>query len=218
MINLENLTVEFENALLKINKIRAAAVFETFCQQSKSFSFLESLVINTLEKIGDKWENGTVSLAQVYMSSVICENLMEQYLPKFDVISREEPKIAIGVLQDYHSLGKRIVYSVLKAGGYKVLDFGQGLSVEKLVEKTIANNIEILLISTLMLPSALKVKAVKEKLINAGASTKIIVGGAPFRLDCNLWKKVDADADGKNASDVITAIVNVLKGESDDSI
>jgi methanogenic corrinoid protein MtbC1 len=147
------------------------------------------------------------------MSSVICENLIEQYLPKFDAIPKEVPKMAIAVLQDYHALGKRIVDAVLRAAGYKVLDFGQGLSVEKLVQETIANGIEILLISTLMLPSALKVKKVKEKLIAEGVSTKIIVGGAPFRLDSNLWKTVGADADGKTASNVVNTIEYVLKGE-----
>jgi len=126
--------------------------------------------------------------------------------------------MAIAVLQDHHALGKRIVYSVLRAGGYRVLDFGQGLSIEKLVRKTVENQIEVLLISTLMLPSALKVTSVKEKLIAEGVQTKIVVGGAPFRLDSDLWKRVNADACGKNASDVIKTIQFVLKGEKNDSL
>lgn len=91
------------------------------------------------------------------------------------------------------------------------MDFGQGLSVDALVEETIRNQIEVLLISTLMLPSAMRVKEVKEKLAAKGASTRIIVGGAPFRLDSDLWRKVGAD--GKNAATVIRTIEALAKGE-----
>ena len=217
MRNLEALIAEFESALLKINRVKAAEIFEKCYLQTNNIDMLENVAINSLERIGDKWEKGSVSLSQVYMSSIICENLIDHYLPKFDVTSKKEaPRMAIAVLQDYHALGKRIVYSVLRAGGYEVLDFGQGLNVEKLVQKTMENGIGILLISTLMLPSALKVKKVKEALMAEGAHTKIIVGGAPFRFDCNLWKSVGADADGKNASNVIKTIEYVLKGEKHD--
>ncbi|MDZ7777050.1 MAG: hypothetical protein U5L09_16260 [Bacteroidales bacterium] len=48
--------------------------------------------------------------------------------------------------------------------------------------------IKILLLSVLMLPSALHVKDLKQKL--NGTGVKIVVGGAPFRFDENLWKEV----------------------------
>jgi methanogenic corrinoid protein MtbC1 len=218
MSNLESLIVKFESALIKVNRIKAAEVLDKCYHQTSKIDLLEYVVVKSLESIGDKWEKGTVSLSQVYMSSVICENLIEQYLPKFGADLKESPRMAIAVLQDHHALGKRIVYSVLRAGGYRVLDFGQGLSIEKLVRKTVENQIEVLLISTLMLPSALKVTSVKEKLIAEGVQTKIVVGGAPFRLDSDLWKRVNADACGKNASDVIKTIQFVLKGEKNDSL
>lgn len=214
MENLNLLSKEFESALLEINRIKAADIFNKCFQEKNSFEILEKVAINTLERIGEGWENGDISLSQVYMSSIICEELIDRYLPKFQVKLKDTPKIAIGVLMDQHSLGKRIVYSILKTGGFEVLDLGQGLSVDDLVKKTIDNEIEILLISTLMLPSALKVKEVKEKLTAQGATTKIIVGGAPFRLDSNLWKSVGADADGKNASTIIKTIEILLKGEN----
>ena len=214
MENINLLSKEFESALLEINRIKAADIFNKCFQEKNSFEILEKVAISTLERIGIKWENGDISLSQVYMSSIICEELIERYLPKLEVKQKYTPKIAIAVLKDQHSLGKRIVCSILRTGGFEVLDLGQGLSVDDLVKKTIDNDIEILLISTLMLPSALKVKEVKEKLIAQGATTKIIAGGAPFRLDGDLWKSIGADADGKNASDVIKTIENLLKGES----
>ena len=203
----------FQTALLQIDRIKAAEIFESCYLDNNSFEALEHLTIKALENIGTGWEEGQLSLSQVYMSGIICEELIEMYLPKFTVSYKKEPRLAIAVLQDYHALGKRIVYSVLRAGGYEVIDFGQGLIVDEIVRKTIEEKIDILLISTLMLPSALKVKNVVEILRKKNPSVKIIVGGAPFRLDHTLWQKVNADADGKNGTDVWKIIERLSKGE-----
>ena len=204
--------VAFEKALLQIDRMKAAKIFEEYYVQGNSFENLEKIIIQSLEKIGNNWEAGTISLAQVYMSGVICEELIDSYLPKMLIERKKVPRMAIAVLLDHHALGKRIVCSMLRSGGYEVLDFGQGLGIRELVDKTIENNIEILLISTLMLPSALKIKAVIEQLHERGVHPKVVVGGAPFRLDTNLWQTVGADADGKNASSIIETIAMLQKG------
>ena len=212
-MNTLDLTVEeFKKGLLQINRMRAAEIFEQCFSIEKDFELLENLAIRSLEAIGKGWNNGTISLSQVYMSGVICEELIDNYLPQRQIKRKNIPRIAIGVLLDYHGLGKRIVYSILRTGGFEVMDFGQGLSVEDLVAKTIEHQVEILLISTLMLPSALKVQAVKEQLAAQGAYPRIVVGGAPFRLDEHLWQTVGADADGKNASSIIETIEGLCGG------
>jgi len=209
-----NLIVEdFKNALLQIERIKAAEIFEKTYQKDNNFEDLEYLTVKALEKVGDGWEEGKFSLSQVYMSGIICEELIEKYIPENKLIEDNKFKIAIGVLQDHHSLGKRIIHSVLKAGGYEIIDFGQGLTVEEIVDKTLKNEIDILMISTLMLPSALKVKKVVENLRSSGSSVKIIVGGAPFRLDGSLWQQVNADADGKNGIKALKIIERYMRGE-----
>ena len=211
MSELEKEIQNFEEALLSINRVQAGLVFETICKENHDFETLENLIIRTLEKIGEKWENGTVSLAQVYMSGIICEELIRKYLPKNEDKISSDLTIAIGVLLDHHALGKRIVSSVLQIAGFTVIDLGHGLTAEQMVSKTLETKTDILLISTLMLHSAFEIKAVKEKLANAGYKGKIIVGGAPFRLQSNLWKEVGADADGKNASNVLKLLEEIYE-------
>lgn len=210
MMDVNTLPIEaFQTALLQIDRIKADEIFENCYLENKSFEALEHLTMGALENIGTGWEEGEFSLSQVYMSGVICEEMIEKYMPKFSITIKKEPRIGIAVLQDHHALGKRIVYSVLRAGGYDIIDFGQGLSVEEIVEKTIGKQVDFLLISTLMLSSALQVKTVVEKLREINSPVKIIVGGAPFRMDNSLWKKVDADADGKNGTKV-SKIIDIL--------
>jgi methanogenic corrinoid protein MtbC1 len=99
----------------------------------------------------------------------------------------------------------------LRASGFELSDLGGGLTIDKLVELVKRDKIKILLLSVLMLPSALHVKELKNKL--DGRDVKIVVGGAPFRFDHQLWKEVGADACGANVSDAVK-IVSKLMGDS----
>jgi methanogenic corrinoid protein MtbC1 len=194
-------TSEFERALLSLDRVAARNVltsggFETPIQR------VEKLVVPALERIGTDWEQGTVALSQVYMSGRICEELVDAILPPGDPGRKNQPKTAIAALQDYHLLGKRIVYSVLRASGFDLLDYGR-VEVNDLVRRARDDRIEVLLISVLMLPSALRVKDVRAKLQASGSDVKIAVGGAPFRLDDQLWQEVGADAMGRDASEAI---------------
>ncbi len=213
MKDAENRLEDFENALLKIDRISAASIFRGYAQVSQGDHPVEQIVVEALERIGKKWELGAVSLAQVYMSGRICEELIDEYLPKAKVNRKESPRIAIALLIDRHALGKKIVSSLLRAAGYEVTDFGDGLTPEQIAGKTIANRIEILLISTLMYLSALKVKELRSLLEKEGYPVKIFVGGAPFRFDERLWETVGADAGSRTASDVFHLLEYLGEGK-----
>ena len=206
MYKFNGLAEDFEQALLNTDRVVATSIFRRYAEATEGFSHIERLVVNTLDQIGEKWERGIVSLAQVYMSGRICEELIDEYLPVAAVKRRESPRIAIAMLIDQHALGKRIVTSVLRAAGYNVIDFGQGLTSESLVEKTIESRIEILLISTLMYRSALKVRELRDRFERAGYPVKIIVAGVPVRLDEGLWERVGADAGSRKASDIFALL------------
>ncbi|RWX44604.1 B12 binding domain-containing protein [Candidatus Electrothrix aarhusensis] len=79
------------------------------------------------------------------------------------------------------------------------------------MQKVCEDSIKVILISTLMLRSALRVKQVKQLLEQAGSSVKIIVGGAPYRFDPLLWQEVGADAMGANAAEAIEAVAACLE-------
>nr|WP_238387397.1 cobalamin-dependent protein [Psychrilyobacter piezotolerans] len=107
---------------------------------------------------------------------------------------------------DHHPLGKKIVCSTFKVNGIPLLDYGHGIDQETLIEKLKRDRPKFLVISVLMLPSALKIKKLKERLLKEGMDTKILVGGAPFRFDKDLWKQVGADAMGITPMDTLNII------------
>lgn len=195
---------------MSMNRFDAEKVLREVVARRQSFGDAEQVITETLTLIGAGWEIGDYSLSQIYMSAVICEEIIERMLPEFRVERKSSPKIGIGVLIDHHALGKRIVKAVVQAEGFEIFDFGEGLSVDEIVDKTMAYRIDVLLVSTLMLPSALKIKGIRERFDALGLKTRLVVGGAPFRFDSSLWQQVGADADGKNATAVIPIIERLV--------
>jgi monomethylamine corrinoid protein len=207
---MENLAISINNlerALLSINHEQAESIVRTATSKGSPIEIASELVSQTLHRIGVGWEEGKIALSQVYMSGIICEEIIDKILPPSDHLRKDQPKMAIAVFEDYHFLGKRIIYSTLRASGFELIDLGGGLNCENLVELVKKEEIKILLLSVLMLPSALRIKELKIKL--ADIDVKIVVGGAPFRFDSNLWMEVGADACGKDSSEAI-AIINQL--------
>ncbi|MCK4766304.1 MAG: cobalamin-dependent protein [Candidatus Aminicenantes bacterium] len=210
---MEHLVEKLEQALLSIDRLSARRVMEEAHAGMQPMAIAEKLLVPVLERIGQGWEEGRLALSQVYMSGRISEELVDTLLPPGHAHRKKQPRLAIAVLDDYHMLGKRLVYSVLRADGFDLLDYG-AVNVETLISRTKADNIQVLLISTLMLPSALRVKEVTGGLKKKGLDTKVVVGGAPFRFDEQLWQEVEADAMGRNASDAVAVINNLGGGVS----
>jgi methanogenic corrinoid protein MtbC1 len=201
---------EFESALLALDRQKAVQVFLQIQNNSPVLQVLENLVVPCMDHIGSMWEEGSVSLSQLYMSSRLCEDLVDQFLPPADPQRKDQPPMAIVVLEDYHLLGKRIVLSSLRASAYELLDYGH-MEVDELVEAVERDNIRILLVSVLMLRSALRVSALSARLREMASPPYLIVGGAPFRFDDELYKEVGAQATGANAVEAVNLVRDFMR-------
>ncbi|MBP9904701.1 MAG: cobalamin-dependent protein [Rhodoferax sp.] len=201
----------FREALESLDRVKADSIFQEVLLELSPIDAVEQVVVPALEQIGGAWDAGSVALSQVYMSGRFCEELVDRTLPPSDPDRKHQPRSAIVVLSDYHDLGKRIVYSVMRASGFELFDYGR-MDVEALVDRAIADKIRVLMISVLMLPSALKVREVCLLLKARGSNARVIVGGAPFLFDSQLWQEVGADAMGSSAAQAV-AIVERMMGE-----
>ncbi|MDD2800762.1 MAG: cobalamin-dependent protein [Methylococcales bacterium] len=196
---------DFQKALVSLDKIKADALFQQALLSHSPIEVVEQFVVPALEQIGRQWNEGSIALSQIYMSGRFCEKLVEQVLPPCDPDRKHQPRQAIVVLNDYHMLGMRIIFSVMRASGFELFNYGR-MDVVELVERVIADKLKILLISVLMLPSALKVRELRTVLDTRGINVKILVGGAPFQFDPSLWQEIGADAMGRSAADAVTIV------------
>lgn len=203
----------YKSALLDVDMIRAEEVLRKGSNMfATPLEVTELCLAPVLEQLGEDWENGHLALSQIYMASRISEELVERLLPRPspEMSGDKAPKIALVLLEDHHILGKRLVQSALRSVGIPILDW-QRLTTEELIIRAEQERPDLILISTLMLRSALLVRDVREGLNRAGLAIPVYVGGAPFRLDPLLWQEVGADAMGGNAAEAIHLVRSYLE-------
>jgi methylmalonyl-CoA mutase cobalamin-binding domain/chain len=183
---------ELERALLANDRTDARELLVFRCRDMPPLDRIDNIVSPVLDKIGIKWERGEVALSQVYLSTKITDELVDDIMEVNDVSRRRTPVIAISVLEDHHMLGLKVVRMTLQSAGYEVIDYGR-TTPDEIVRLACNDHVRYLLISTLMLRSALLIKDVRDLLEANGCDLRMIVGGAPFRFDPQLWRRVQAD-------------------------
>ena len=119
---------------------------------------------------------------------------------------QSEPRgliIMTTVKGDLHDIGKNLVTMMLEGSGFKVVDLGVDLSVEKLIEEVKAVKPQILGLSALLTTTMPEMKRVIEELEAQGIrkSVKVMVGGAP--VDNAFARKIGADGYGANAAEAV---------------
>ena len=206
---MESVQARFREALLAMDYVTSAALFAQAEQrEGGAAQVAEALLLPVLEGLGEEWEKGLLSLAQIYVAGRICDDLT-QSLGASPELTADAP-VAMANLLDHHALGKRIVLAHLRVGGIAVRDYGSGITPEEVVDRAERDHIRVLLLSTLMLASALEVGRVKRLCQDRHLALAVVAGGAPFRLDPGLGRAVGADAVGYAASDALVHVRHFL--------
>lgn len=162
-------------------------------------------------------EGFDTNLAQHFMTSQIAADVTEKMLVLFKEPPKALGRVVIGTAAgDLHTLGKRIVIGGLKAQMIEVTDLGVNVPAEKFVNEAVARNAQIIAVSAMMVHTArgengaIKVrKLLKEQ--NLEHKIKLVVGGAPYRYDPELYKVVQADAWAENGVSAIKVIMDCIQ-------
>lgn len=198
------LSSDLREALLASDRVGCEQVLKQALITMSPLQCAELLYGPALHDIGEAWTRGEVALAQLYVCGRISEQQIQDLLPHSVRVQEKPLRLGIAVLADHHNLGKKIVVSILRAAGYAVQDYGSGLTPADLAARARADDLQALLVSALMLPSALQVKELTALL--ADHPMKVFVGGAPFLFDRQLWQQVGADAMGANAASALALL------------
>ncbi|MBF0505765.1 MAG: cobalamin-dependent protein [Nitrospirae bacterium] len=163
-------------------------------------------------------ETRNVSLAQHFLAAQIAAEVTEDMVARFRKAPAVAGSVVIGTSQgDFHGLGKKIISGCLKALMIEVIDLGLNVPPERFVDEAVAHGAQVIAISSMMVHTALGENGclkVRQILKQRGLEDKIkvIVGGAPYRHDPNLYKVVRADAWAEDAITAGKVIAGLIKG------
>lgn len=215
---LEELIVSYNEALFDTDGNRALEVVRrAVAQGTTPEDVLFRVVLPAMDHmVRCVSENLEANLAQHFLTARIAEAVTAELLPKFSRRPAVAGRVVIGTAQgDLHTLGKRIVVGCLRARMLDVTDLGVNVTAERFVGEAIAHEADVIGISALMVHTATGPNGccrVRQILGERGLEerVKIIVGGAPFRFDPELYRSVGADdwaEDAASAGRVVERLI-----------
>lgn len=169
-----------------------------------------------LVKLGRLWGTESISLTQTFVAAKIAEDVLVRCVPGAGATAAHHSPVVIGNIEDdFHSLGRRIVGSFLRAAGWDVHDLGNDVLPEQFVDKALEVGAVVVGASAMMQTTALNIRKLRSLIDARGLQgrLKLAVGGAVFNWRPDLVAEVGGDGTASNAAGV-DALLHRLQAEA----
>jgi 5-methyltetrahydrofolate--homocysteine methyltransferase len=158
-------------------------------------------MINGLEMVGDLFERGEYFLPELTMAGDTFKAGMKTLEPYLAGTQREYMgTVVLGTVQgDVHDIGKNLVGFMVESAGFKVIDLGIDVPVERFLHAVTEHSADVLAMSALLTTTMLGMKDVVAALETKGMrdNVKVIIGGAP--VSRKFAEDIGADAYASSA-------------------
>lgn len=157
-------------------------------------------------ELGRLWQLNQISVAQEHYSTAATQLIMAQLYPSIFRTEKNERKIiATSIGGELHEIGVRIIADFFEMEGWDTYYLGANSPTAAIVQAIADRRADILAVSATM---TFHIRAVENLIATVRASAdsngvKILVGGYPFNLEPELWKRVGADGYAADASEAI---------------
>ena len=145
---------------------------------------IEGPLMDGMGIVGDLFGSGKMFLPQVVKSARVMKRAVAHLLPFMEAEKEgSEAQTAGKVLMatvkgDVHDIGKNIVGVVLGCNNYEVIDMGVMVPMNKILEKAVEENVDIIGLSGLITPSLDEMVFVAKEMELRGMKTPLLIGGA----------------------------------------
>lgn len=168
-------------------------------------AIINDALIGAMDVVGKDFGSGKIFVPEMLVAALTMKNGLGVVKPLLagDQDQSRGTVIMTTVKGDLHDIGKNLVSMMLEGAGFKVIDLGVDLSVEKLLEKVKEIKPHVLGLSALLTTTMPEMKRVIEELEAQGIrkGLKVMVGGAP--VDRTFAEKIGADGYGANAAEAV---------------
>jgi 5-methyltetrahydrofolate--homocysteine methyltransferase len=177
---------------------------------------LQEGLIAGMNVIGTRFKNDEVYLPEVMIAARAMNAglaLLAPVLVRGDVSFRG--KVVLGTVRgDLHDVGKNLVSTMFRGGGFEVIDLGVDVAEESFVEAVRRHEPEVLALSALLTMTLPAIEATISALETAGLRDRVavMVGGAPVTAD--FARKVGADGYAPDAASAVEAAAALIRGRA----
>ena len=171
-------------------------------------------------EVGRLWQLKRITVAQEHYCTAATQLAMSQLYPYLFALPKTGRKMAAAsVGGELHEVGLRIVTDLFEADGWDTLYLGANLPAPGVVQAVEQHRPDLLVISVTMafhLPGVERLIA-QVRSSEAVQHIKIMVGGYPFNVDPDLWRRVGADGhapDAGKALDVAACLLDIQRAKN----
>ena len=188
-------------------------------QVERPIQVIEQHLMNGMNVVGDLFGSGKMFLPQVVKSARVMKKAVAYLLPYIeaekDQGSRAAGKVLLATVKgDVHDIGKNIVSVVLACNNYEIIDMGVMVPPEKIIEKALEEEVDIIGLSGLITPSLDEMVYLAKELEKQEVGVPLLIGGATTSR-AHTAVKIAPEFSGSvvhvnDASRAVTVVGNLL--------
>ena len=162
--------------------------------------------------VGARFKAYEMYLPEVIMSANAMKKSMEVLKPLIaEANSSSMGKILIATIEgDMHDIGKNLVSMMLEGAGFEMFDLGVDVSIAKIADEAVKNDVQLVGISALLTTTMLAMEHAIREIKKREPKIKVMVGGAPLTIE--FAEKIGADGfapDALRAIDLAKNLINI---------
>ncbi|TNE55498.1 MAG: methionine synthase [Bacteroidetes bacterium] len=152
-------------------------------QYERPIEVIEGPLMDGMNIVGDLFGSGKMFLPQVVKSARVMKKAVAVLLPYIEAekdgnISSAGKILLATVKGDVHDIGKNIVGVVLGCNNYEVIDMGVMVPADKIIERAMTEQVDVIGLSGLITPSLDEMVHVAKEMERAQMEIPLLIGGA----------------------------------------
>jgi corrinoid protein of di/trimethylamine methyltransferase len=174
---------------------------------------LDALIV-AIRKVGDDFGNGERWLPDLIGAAdamLAAMPILNAEIDRRGTKRESMGKVILGsVFGDIHNIGKSMVFSLMTADGFDVVDLGIDVPTDKFVEAVKEHEADIVAMSALLTTTAPEAQKVIDKLKEVGLreKVKVMIGGGAINAD--FAESIGADGYDPTAPGAVTLAKSLL--------
>lgn len=212
-----NTVNDIETAIIKGLKEQTKNIAVELLKNYSEMDIINNMLIPALDIVGEQYEKQIIFLPQLINSAnAACAafDLIKERIAKMGGESVSKGKIVIATVKgDIHDIGKNIVKVILENYGYRMIDLGRDVAIEKVADVVEAEDIKLVGLSALMTTTLPAMKDTIEAVKKKAPDCKVWVGGAVLTKEYAM--EIGADYYAKDARASVD-IAKLVFGENDE--
>ena len=199
----------FLEACLHLRRSTALAMVQDAAKRGLPVEEIYAHVITpAMRELGRMWHLNLVTVGQEHYCTAVAQMVMAQLFPLIFDGERAAAGRVVSVCAagELHEIGARMVADLFEMHGWDTVFLGADVPASSVVDTLVETDADVLAISVTLAANLGFVSDLIEAMRRDPAcdEIKVLVGGAAFEVEPNLWERIGADGWAPDAAEALS--------------